>query len=56
MSSKLFYLIFILRRQIYIGVLLLFKNLPPGLFLALFFLTNLLYAIYIGSDNPFKNK
>ena len=56
MSSKLFYLIFILSRQIYIGVLLLFKNMPPGLFLALFFLTNLLYTIYIGSNNPFKNK
>jgi hypothetical protein len=55
LSSKLFYFIFILRRKIYIGVLLLCKDLPPGLFQVLFCFTNLLYIIYIGSSIPFKN-
>ena len=55
LRSKLFYLIFILRRQIYIGILLLCKNLSPGLFLTLFCFSNFLYIIYIGSGNPFQN-
>jgi hypothetical protein len=56
LRSKLFYLIFVLRRQIYIGLLLLGKNIPSGLFLAFFCFTNLLYTIYIGSNTPFKNR
>lgn len=54
LNDRIYYLIFILRRYLYIGIFLFIQK-YPGLFLPLFSLQNLSYSIYGGSSIHFKS-
>ena len=52
--DRIYYLIFILRRYLYIAVFLLYRN-YPGLLLSFFYIQNLLYSLYAGASMHFKS-